>query len=1147
MSKKLLIVLVLAMAFVMAFSSAAFAEFVKGFDKNLELYPNWIGTDAQGLPSTMPIFNYSTGGYINEIVYVEVPCDTDRDGKRDRVTLYIRRPVTEPGFLCPAVMEFSPYHNGTFSYPRMADYINSENDHYQTMAETVRFKPNNDIHLEPNPDTTHLTYEDIRYKGIEAWDPLWWNSAGSFITGSWYTGTASSGIETYTDEFGKVRTRNLYTGSVPAATVPTEVGAATSYTWSPPARWSHYFVRGYAVIYGQLLGNRDCEGITNSQHVEEWLSAAAACKWLNGEAKAYTTRTGTVEVKADWANGHVALDGTSYPGTTPTLAAMAGAIGLKAIMPEAHVASWYEYYRSGGALHGPEGYGGEDMNLHSSYNFSRFNGDITGNNVLPLEIGPNFDLAAQKAYVETQFYMMSKQDRYTGDYNVEWDHRNLTRAYGKIASDVGVLQTNGQQDWNVMPRHAYQALQSFRDNFGGTHKIVSALSKHASQNGRAVMGKDGVNRGMLKWYLMFLDHFLLGLDNKVDELMYDLNIANSQTGVMEGFDFDNDVEERGTIVPGTHYQQIYLTPGPEGNAGRLSFNAPATAVERFIDMNVADQIASPQHPGAPARPAPLVNVTRTDAQGNERPSTAAINYCDDRVVGVQRTTTAYGTYGSLINTIDRPVEGRLMYISEPLKEDVMLSGTPVVHLNAAPTKGTGNLTVALLEIGRIPRAAVRIESVSLSSVGALTVQAFPEENGAAVANSSTYGRTTSGGGTTGYPSLARVGTGTVSNFKYVTWGHTDIQNPSTDGKAWFEVPEHNYTPNYYFQTTLLEPGKYYDYVVELNPYNYVFEAGQRIAVMVYGTDALASPNLDAASTGGLDIKLGDGSYIELPLRLADVEEPITLKVESKNGAPGHTVDVAYSVADNGAGFTTLDVDLPFDSSLFTPVSVTASALLDGAAFDYSISGGVLNVAIEAAANIVGNGEIFTVTYAVDAAAPTVFSTPLGATVNGATLFTGFMDKIADLDVIVKAGVLTPYNFNLFVKAGQASYKAGETVLVDVMLGGNLNFTQVNASIAFDPAVLEYAGYANLTGLAAEVKAVGVDNISLRSVPSLNMLVGVSCLVPQRIVTLKFTVKALTEDIDTAVGVAGRIVNPVASVSAYTTSPGESIVIPIIVE
>jgi predicted acyl esterase len=614
------------------------------------------------------------------------------------------------------------------------------------------------------------------------------------------------------------------------------------------------------------------------------------------------------------------------------------------------------------------------------------------------------------AYVETQHYMMTAQDRATGDYNTEWDHRNLTRAYDKIPSDVGILQTNGQQDWNVMPRHAYQALQAFRDKFPGsqegtygTHKIVSALSKHASQTGRLVPGKDGVQRGMLKWYLMFLDHYLLGLDNKVDELMYDINIANSQTGVMEGFDYDTSVEERGTILPGTHYQKIYLTPGPEDKAGRLSYFQPASIVEGFTDLTMAQQINAPQHPGAPARPS--TTFTRNASQGNFTPTSAQINYCDDRVVGVNRTTTNYGTYGSLIDAVDRPVDGRLMYISEPLEDNIRLSGTVVAHLNGMPTKGTGNLTVALVEIGRLPRAAVRIESVNLSSSGATSVTVFPAENGAAATTAASYGRTTSGGGTTGYPSLARVGTGSASNFKYVTWGHTDIQNPSYDGKAWFQVPEQNYTPNYYFQTTELVPGKYYDYVVELNPYNYVFEKGQRIGVMVYGTDMMASPSLDEATTGGLDVMLGKGSYIDIPLQLDEPTAPISIEVSSASVALGDTVEITYSIADNAYGFAAFELDLPFDASIFTPVEVTPAGLLSDETLVYAIGAKALQISFSAEDNIVGDGDLFTVTYKVKESAPYIFSTPLDVRVDSFK-FSSLMDKTIDLKVNVDKGVLS---------------------------------------------------------------------------------------------------------------------------------------------
>ena len=1148
MTKKSLLAFVLVIAFVLAFSSAALAadeEFVKGFNKNLELYPNWIGVDAQGLPTTMPIFTYSTTEaattHINEIVFVEVPCDTDRDGKRDRISLWIRRPVTQPGFLCPVVMEFSPYHAGTVTYPRLSAQINNPDDHIRGMAQSFLYKPNNNVNLKVNPDTTHLTYDDIKYKGIEAWDYLWWNTPGAFTTGSWYTGTDNTGTQTFVDEYGTTRTRKLYTGSVPPATVPTAVGTAggtaagawrngTS-TVSPASRWAQYFVRGYAMIYGQLLGNRDCEGITNSQFVEEWLSAAAACAWLNGEAKAFTTRDGTVEVIADWANGHVALDGTSYPGTTPTLAAMAGIKGIKAIMPEAHVASWYEYYRSGGALHGPEGYGGEDMNLHSSFNFSRFNGDSASG--IPPADGARFPKdPAQLAYVETQFYMMEKQDRDTGDYNVEWDFRNLTRAYGQIADDVGILQTNGQQDWNVMPRQAYGALQAWRDKWAGskegtygTHKIVSGLTTHTNQIGRVVRGKDGVSRGMSKWYLMFLDHYLLGLDNKVDELMYDVNIANQKTGVMESFDFDNDKEERGTILPNTHYQTVYLTPGPSAaTAGRLSYLPPAKKVESFTDMNVSAQILYlPRHLNATTTVS--ATITQNSTQGNFTPTSAQYNYTDDRVVGLHRTTAA--TAAELLAAVDKPVEGRLMYLSEPLTQDVQLSGTVVVYLNAAPTKATGNLTVALLEIGRIARVAVRAGSATTAGS---SISVFPAANGAPAVNASPYG-TASG----------RCGT-TTSNFKYVTWGHTDIQNPSTDGKAWFEVPEQNYTPNYYFQTTAIVPGQYYNYVVEMNPYNYQFEAGQRIGIMVYGTDGLASPNLDTASTGGLDVQLGDGSYARIPLRaVAAPSAPVTLEVSSAQITPGDTFDITYSIKDNTAGFASFDLDLPFTSSVYAPVTVTPSAFLSDGTFDYNISGGILNVTYNSF-NTVGNGELFTVTYkAATGAIAHSFSGALGVKVNSFKFSPFVINNEQDVKLAVKPGALRTYDYTVYLKPNKTKLVVGDTLTVDLMLVGGKNYTQIATEITFDNNQFDYLGYSNLQGWAASVTKAAANKIAVRSIPGMNMVTGAPCAEDVKLVTFTFkaTGKFDAESLDSAIDFASILVSPAGGVTGTLTAPGKA--------
>ncbi|MDR2713563.1 MAG: dockerin type I domain-containing protein [Clostridiales bacterium] len=969
MNKRLSIILVITLALVFSVSLAAFAEdtWDNARESNLAIFPNWIAIDSQGDLTTQPIFQYATANYINETVWVEVPCDTDRDGIRDRISVYIRRPNNAAlnGFKCGAVMELSPYHFSTIGWSRVntAAFNNSTDPHVKDLQSTARYHDNHPIIQPINPDTTNLTYDDIKYKGTEAWDPVWWQDT-AFTVDSWYT------------------------DPVPASTVSTSVATvgATSPT-NAISSYTQYFTRGYAMIYAQLLGASNCTGITSSLHVEEWICCAAVAQWLRGDVKAFTSRNGTVEVKASaWSNGNLAMTGTSYPGTTPLVTAMTGVPGIKAIMPEANVGSWYEYYRAGGAINSPGGYGGEDMNLHASYNFTRFNADASSG--IPPAAGPNFNLAAQEEYVKTQKHMMTVQDRATGDYNAEWDVRNLTRGAAHINPDVGVLQTSGQMDWNVKPSNSVKTLQAMRDNFKGNHKYITSLSAHASQSGRLVPGKDGVSRGTTKWFLMFLDHHLYGIDNHVEDLMYDINIANFTTGAIEGFDYDQSIEERGTIMPGTHYQKIYLTEGPAGKAGRLSYVQPLPAVTQFRDMEIFEQLDEPAPQGTSTLSVNDRTIIPSSGDGNTRVNSTQANFCQDRYVGLNTTTTSYGTAGSLIANIDKPIKGRLMYLSEPLKERLTLSGTTVIHMLASPDNGTGNISAALFEIGRRSnRVGTGRTSTSMSTTGSTTV--FAAVNGASVHTAARY-----------------AAPANASNYKWVTWGHTEVQNPSHDGKAWFEVPEQNYTPNFYFQTTKIEPGQYYPYLIEMEPYNYTFEAGTQIGIMIYGTDPNYSPLLSPECAANFDVKLGEGTYAMIPLKFAEPEEAIVIEVADVLAAPGGTVDVTYSIKGNDFGFSALDLKIPYDSAVYTPVGVTAASALAGPLFVFNpaYAADMMRVAFVAEENIFGNDILFTVKYQVAATAPGNGDLPLNLEPVKMQCYS-LMDKLVDLDVTVNKGTL----------------------------------------------------------------------------------------------------------------------------------------------
>ncbi|MCL2496156.1 MAG: cohesin domain-containing protein, partial [Clostridiales bacterium] len=496
-------------------------------------------------------------------------------------------------------------------------------------------------------------------------------------------------------------------------------------------------------------------------------------------------------------------------------------------------------------------------------------------------------------------------------------------------------------------------------------------------------------------------------------------------------------------------------------------------------------------------------------------------YAETRFIGVGRTNDI--TNEEIFAAVDKPVEGRLLYLSEPLQESMRLNGIPIVQLSAAPSKGTGNLSAALVEIGRQRRFESGRRTASL-----VNITAYNLPYGGGLTNSTNVQR---------YDNPAT--SGSFSNYKYVTTGWTDVQNPNHDGKTWIECEDTNYIPNFYFQTTKITPGQYYPYTIELEPYDYTFEAGNRIGIMIFGTDPDYSQLYDADCTCAFDIKIGADSYAIIPLILAEPTEPITIGVESKLAAPGDTVDIAYSVKDNVFGFCTLDVELPFDSALYTPVAIKPAGLLSDDDLTYAIDGNVLKVSVAAGNNILGDGDLFTVTYKIGADAAYTFSAPLNVNVIEAK-YNSLLEKLADVDVVVKAGAISPYNFNVYLQTPPGSYKTGDTVLVDIMLGGNLNYTQVNAAIAYDADLLEYAGYTYLAGLVAEVKKDGNGNIALRNVPSLNMFLGASCLNPVKLATLKFTVKYTEEDIDTALGLASKTVNPVAGISAYTTAPAKSV-------
>lgn len=259
-----------------------------------------------------PIFSYSE--FLLEKVYVETSLDTDGDGKRDLIEVFIRRPKeTLKGMKVPAIYVANPY-------------MMSCNEEVYNKMHSV------DKNLKKFCEKK-IRYEDIKVKECKS---------------KYY-------CENERVSKGEVKTSLAQEENLDCIT-----------------EWYKYFnSRGIASVFSAGLGTKGSEGIncTGSKEEKEW--TIAVIEWLNGKRKAYTNLTDNIEIKAEWCSGKVAMCGKSYLGTLSIAAAITGVEGLKTIIPEAAISNWYNYYRVNGVVGAPLEWQGDDADLLTNYCRSR--------------------------------------------------------------------------------------------------------------------------------------------------------------------------------------------------------------------------------------------------------------------------------------------------------------------------------------------------------------------------------------------------------------------------------------------------------------------------------------------------------------------------------------------------------------------------------------------------------------------------------------------------------------------------------------------------------------------------------------------------------------------------------------------------------
>ncbi len=388
-----------------------------------------------------PIASFDPDRFIREVVYVETDMDTDYDGMADLVKVEIMRPAdTNNGLKVPAVFTASPYNQGT-------------NDKW---GEEITHNVN-----------VPLTHKDPHYQSPNEPDfPM-----------SYQKHQVNGESQTASESFS----------STPAYTLNTYLS-----------------VRGYAIVYASGIGTKDSDGLQTCGSPEQTDSMKAVVEWLHGDRRAFTDRTSGIEIHATWCNGNVGMTGRSYLGTLATAVATTGVPGLKAIVSEAAISNWYDYYRENGLVMAPGGFQGEDADVLAAETFSRTKSPADYRRI-------------EKTNNKYMKGLEAAEDRLTGNYNGFWSHRNYIPNVDNIKCDV--MMVHGLNDWNVKPvnvKNLYDSLQEMPN----TSKLILHQGQHIYINAfRSLDFSEMIN--------LWFANKLWDLDNNADEILPDVLVQDN--------------------------------------------------------------------------------------------------------------------------------------------------------------------------------------------------------------------------------------------------------------------------------------------------------------------------------------------------------------------------------------------------------------------------------------------------------------------------------------------------------------------------------------------------------------------------------------------------------------------------------------------
>ncbi|HEY4455226.1 MAG TPA: CocE/NonD family hydrolase [Pseudonocardiaceae bacterium] len=289
-----------------------------------------------------------------------------------------------------------------------------------------------------------------------------------------------------------------------------------------PLFYDNYFVpRGYAVVLVDLAGTNRSQGCVDTGGPSDVTSATSVVNWLNGKGTAYTSKTGASTADAYWSNGSVGMIGKSWDGTIAEGAASTGVNGLKTIVAESAISSWYNYFRMNGSTLARETPG----------QLSTF---VEDQNVI--------DACASVAAD------IDKGSPGNGDFTSTYAARDYDANAKKVTASVWL--THGANDYNV-----------YTDDFGQWWNALPATVHKQlwlSQTGH-VDPFDFRRTAFVNELHSWFDHYLMGLNNGVQ--------SGPQAAIERSPDHWADYPT--WPIPGTVPLTEHLSPSSTAGVGSL--------------------------------------------------------------------------------------------------------------------------------------------------------------------------------------------------------------------------------------------------------------------------------------------------------------------------------------------------------------------------------------------------------------------------------------------------------------------------------------------------------------------------------------------------------------------------------------------------